>query len=136
MWKKLSQMKRSRMIVRSSWLLLFAFILFTEAVINEKVIRIVAPLPISGYNDTTNSQGMDRAAAFILAVDYLRKDLKSQNITIEYAIGDSGTSLSQTSLDFTSGVIVGLSLTSSNTFAGKGIHGLVGPGSNVITEAL
>jgi hypothetical protein len=128
-------MKPSLML-RSSLLLLFAFILFTEAVFNEKVIRIAAPLPIAGYNDTTYLKGMDRVAAFILAVDYLRKELKSQNITIKYAIGDSGTSLSQTSLDFTSGVIVGLSLTSSNTFKGERIHGLVGPGANIITEAL
>lgn len=118
--------------------LLFVYVLSPVAVRCElqKIIRIAAPIPISGYNDTTFQEGIQRLHAFVFFVDFLNRKLKPLNVTIKYAIGDSGTTLSENSLDFTSGVSIGLILSKKNLIKGKGIHGLVGPGTNILTKAL
>jgi hypothetical protein len=75
-----------------------------------------------------DSVGIQRVAAFVVAIKDIKKELASLNYTVKFALRDSKRT-------FTNSVLAALDLVGS-VFNGTGVHGVIGAGSNTETLAM
>lgn len=94
-------------------------------------ISIGCVLPITGVNDTTDNDAIQKLSLFIKTIEYERTVVAKYNVTIEFIIYDVGG----IGNGFTAGAESGYQLTMV-AFKKLGIHGVIGASVNVITEPL
>jgi hypothetical protein len=94
------------MLSIQEWLLAYVMIglivlpNFGYATVKRKVIRIGGAFPLTtAANNAINFDGGSiRLATFLMAVNDIRKKYKYENISVEYAVRNSGDSYSEGSL--------------------------------------
>jgi ABC-type branched-subunit amino acid transport system substrate-binding protein len=95
----------------------------------KNVIRIGAAIPmLTQLEGDVDNIGIQRVAAFIVAIKDMKQELKSLNYTVKFALRDSKRT-------FSNSVVAALDLV-TNVFNGTGVHGVIGAGSNTETLAM